>query len=226
MKRQLPLNLPHDPAMGREDFLVTEANHAAHALVSRWPDWPAPWMVLHGPPGCGKSHLAAIWQKTAGAARCEPGALDSGRVPELVAAGTVIVELSGDLPQVPDETALFHLVNYTAERRSFLLLTARAPASAWRVNLPDLRTRLNAMPSAAIAPPDDALLEAVLAKLFRDRQLAVPPAVLNYLVARMERSLDAVRHLAAALDAASLADRRRITIPLAAEVLAGDSGDS
>lgn len=225
MTRQLPLNLPHDPALGADDFLVTEANRAAHALILRWPDWPAPWLLLHGPAGCGKTHLATIWSRATGAVRCDPESLNEERVPELVAAGAVVLDVPGDRPSVQHEAALFHLLNYTAERRASLLLTARAPAGQWRIGLPDLRTRLLAMPSVAIAEPDDALLTAVLAKLFRDRQLNVPPAVLSFLVARMERSLDAARRLVAALDAASLADRRKITVPLAAQVLdAADGG--
>lgn len=219
MTRQLPLNLPHDPALGPEDFLVTEANRAAHALVSRWPAWPAPWVLLHGPAGCGKTHLAAIWARAADAVRCRPEALTTEAVPELAASGAAVLELAGDSPRVPEEAALFHLVNYTAEQGGSLLLTARTAPGGWRLGLRDLRTRVAAMPSAAIAPPDDALLEGVLAKLFRDRQLAAPPAVLNFLLMRMERSLDAARRLVAALDAASLAGRRRITIPLASEVL-------
>lgn len=224
--RQLPLNLPHDPAMGADDFLVTAANETAHALISRWPDWPAPRLLLHGPPGCGKTHLAAIWGRRAGAVRCDAGALNEGLVPELTAAGAVVVEVPGDPPSLPSEAALFHLINYAAECNAPLLVTARAPAGRWRVSLPDLCTRLHAMPSAAIAAPDDALLEAVLFKLFRDRQLDVSPAVLTFLVARMERSLDAARRLAAALDAASLADRRKITVPLAAKVLQRETGRS
>ena len=208
--RQLALDLPHRAAQGREDFLVAPSNAAAVAWIDRWPDWPAAGLALHGPAGSGKSHLAAVWQARSGAVVL-PAEPPSGRV----AAGNCIYE-EGDTRLADRATAeaLFHLYNRLAAAGRHLLLVARTPPARWPVALADLRSRLNALPAVDIRPPDDAMLAGLFAKLFRDRQLSVPGEVILYLVQRIERSCAAVAEAVSALDRASLAERRPITVPL------------
>jgi chromosomal replication initiation ATPase DnaA len=224
--RQLALALPHRPATAREDFLVAPSNALAVAWIDRWPDWPMPGLVVHGPEGCGKSHLAAVW-----AARADATVLDTG---DLVHPGgtpprrgaAVIVEdvdarVAGDGAA---EEGLFHLYNRIVDAKGALLLTGRGAPARWGIALDDLRSRLNALPSAAVSAPDDALLEALFVKHFADRQIRVGRDVVGYLVTRSERSHDAVRRLVARLDRASLADRRTITVRFARRVLETEQG--
>lgn len=215
--RQLALDLPHRPAMAREDFLVAPSNELAVAWIDRWPDWPVGGLVIHGPRGCGKSHLAAVW-----AARAEAGTIRSLDVAGTASSvGAVIVEDADRLVSgyAAAQEALFHLYNRTVGGGGALLLTAcRAPAG-WDIALADLRSRINALPAAAVAAPGDDLLEALLVKHFADRQIRVGHDVVRYLVARTERSHDAVRRLAARLDRAALAGGRTITVRFAREVL-------
>ena len=217
--RQLAFDLPLEPGMGREDFLVTESNRPAFEAVARWPAAPddAHALALVGPPGCGKTHLAEIWRTEQDALRCAPADLSVETVPTLLSRGALVLE---DMPGSRlDETALFHLLNLARQERAFVLFTTTASPAAWPVALPDLRSRLAALPFVELAPPDDALLRAVLVKLFADRQLRVDEKVVSYLLLRMERSLAAAARLVAALDAAALAERRSITRQLAARVL-------
>jgi len=212
---QLPLDLAHRPALGRDDFLVAPANEAAVAWLDRWPNWPAPALVLTGPAGSGKTHLAQVFAARSGALALED--LLAAPLPDLVgAARAVILE---NAMAAPEET-LLHLYNLLAERGGHLLLPAREPPARWGIALPDLRSRLLAAPVAALQPPDDSLLAAVLVKLFADRQLPVGAEVLAYLVPRLERSFDAAARIVAALDRAALAAHRPVTVPLAREVLA------
>lgn len=213
--RQLALDLGHRPALGAEDFLVAPCNEAAVAWIDRWPAWPAPALVVHGPSGCGKSHLASVWQARSAA---HAMAADAARAEslEVSASPAILVE---DADAGLDEEAFLHLYNVVAARRGSLMLTARTPPARWAIGLPDLRSRLVAAPAIAILPPDDALLAAVLRKLFRDRQLPVADEVITYLVTRMERSFDAARRLVAALDAAALSESRAVTVPLVRSVL-------
>ncbi len=214
---QLPLDLAHRPALGRDDFLVAPANAEAVAWLDRWPDWPAPALVLTGPAGSGKTHLAQVFAARSGAVVLLPENLAAARLPELVGrARAAIVEEAAHAP----EAALFHLYNLLAERGGHLLLPAREPPARWGIALADLRSRLLAAPVAELQPPDDILLAAILVKLFADRQLAVGAEVLAYLVPRLERSFDAAARIVAALDRAALAAHRPVTVPLAREVLA------
>lgn len=213
---QLPLALSHPPHYGRESFLPAPSNRVALGLVERWPAWAAPVVVLSGPPGSGKTHLAQIWAERAGAGLISAAEL---RSPALLrsAPGNLALE---DVPtrSIP-ERELFHLINRAREAGASLLLTARAPAAEWSVELPDLRSRLRLSTPVALESPDDDLLRQVLVKLFADRQLVVEKSVADYLLLRTERSLAAVARLVAALDRQALASGRRITRRLAARVL-------
>jgi chromosomal replication initiation ATPase DnaA len=214
---QLALNLGHRTALDHEDFLVAPSNADAVAWLDRWPGWPAPALALHGPAGCGKSHLAQVWRARSHAVLIAGHALVEDRVPEVIdGAGAVVVE---DVDRGAHEEVLLHLYNALAERAGFLLLTGRTAPARWPLVLPDLRSRLKAIPAVAIEPPDDALLAAVMVKMFADRQLAVGVDVVSYLVAHIERSFEAARGVVAALDGAALARRRRVSVRLAREVL-------
>jgi chromosomal replication initiation ATPase DnaA len=217
--QQLVFDLPHRPASGREDFLVSTSNASAVALIDAWPQWPHRAVVLTGPAGAGKSHLVEVWRARAAAFACSGEALGEVSVEAALSAGAVAVE---DIDRgVGDERVLFHLLNLARETRLSLVVTTRLAPGELEIALPDLRSRLRALSMAKIEPPDDALIGALLVKLFADRQLAVAPAVVQFLVARMERSADCARRLVAALDRLALERRRRITRELAVEALAG-----
>jgi chromosomal replication initiation ATPase DnaA len=218
--RQLVFDLAEAPSFDREDFLVTPANALAVRAVEDEAAWPGGKFALIGPPGSGKSHLARVWADAAGARFVTGAALGADAVPALCETGRVAVEdaeaVAGDAGR---EQALFHLHNHLLAAGGRLLLTAGTAPAHWPLVLPDLASRLAATATATIERPDAALLAGVLVKLFADRQLAVPPAVVRYLVPRMDRSLATARDLVAALDARALAERRPVTVALAAEVL-------
>lgn len=213
---QLPLDLPHRPALEREDFWVAPANEAAVQWLDRWPLWPAPALTLTGPPGSGKTHLGHVFARRAGALTITPEAL--GRAAPRDLAGGARAAIVDDADRAAEEP-LLHLYNLLAERDGHLLLLARAAPARWGIGLADLRSRLLAAPVVAVAPPDDALLATLLVKLFADRQLRIGEEVVAYLIPRLERSFAAAQRMVAALDQAALAARRPITVPLAREVL-------
>jgi chromosomal replication initiation ATPase DnaA len=214
--RQLAFDLPNVTAMTRADFFVAPSNVVALQVVEGWQDWPGRKLVLAGPEGSGKTHLAQVWAELAGAVVIDgPHLADVDLAP--LAGQNVVVEDADRLP-ANAEAALFHLHNIVTEGGA-LLLTAKSPPRDWGLGLPDLISRMQAAPLARLEAPDDALLAAVLVKLFADRQVAVPPNVIPYLVSRMPRSIGAARALVMALDAQALAEGRPITRPLAGEVL-------
>lgn len=204
--------------MSEGDFLVAPCNAEAHGWLERWPDWPGPASVIFGPAECGKTHLAHLFAAVSGAVTIAGADLAVADPPRLLDQARAVVVEDCDRGTL-DEAALFHLINLTKETGGFLLLTGREAPSRWGVSLPDLRSRLNAMPALAIGAPDDAVLAAVLVKLFSDRQVRIGEEVVAYLLGRMERSFAAAANLVERLDHAALAGHRAVTVPLARGVL-------
>jgi chromosomal replication initiation ATPase DnaA len=213
---QLPLDLGHRPALGRADFLVAPCNADAVAWLDRWPQWPAPALTLWGPPGSGKTHLAHVFAQRARASFIDPAALATERVPAILGQARTAVL---DNVERAAEEPLLHLFNLLAERNGHLLLVAREAPARRAIAVPDLRSRLVAAPAVAVAAPDEALIGALLIKLFADRQLQIGEELVAYLTLHLERSFAAAQRAVAALDAAALAERRPVTIKLARRVL-------
>jgi chromosomal replication initiation ATPase DnaA len=215
--RQLAFALPHAESFSRDDFLEGPANAAALSLIDSWRDWPNGIMLLTGPEGSGKSHLAAIWAEQAGARSTTARALTAAAVPGALATGALVVEdlNAGEF----DERALFHLMNLAREDQAFVLMTARVPPIALQIELRDLRSRLRAVPVATLLPPDDQLFRALVVKFCADRQLSVDESVVSYLANRIERSSAAIRAAVELLDSEALRLGRPVTRALAAELL-------
>lgn len=218
MIRQLAFDLPNAEAMTRADFLVAPSNQLALQTVEGWQGWPGQKLVLIGPEGSGKTHLARVWAVMAGAETLAGDRLALADLAAMTGARVVVEDADRTAGDAAAEAALFHLHNLVAGTGA-LLLTARTPPRDWGLALPDLQSRLQAAQVARLEAPDDALLSAVLVKLFSDRQVTVPPNLIAYLVSRMRRSIGAARDLVATLDARALAAGRPITRALAGEVL-------
>lgn len=214
---QLALDLPYRTAFGRSDFMVSDSNIAAVERIDRWPDWPSAALVLHGPPGCGKTHLIHVWRENASAFIITGESLTDAIVPRLIQE--VPRQIAVDDAERASESALLHLYNSCIEHQGSLLITACRPPGSWRVVLADLRSRLRAIPVVEIGAPDDSLLGAVLVKHFADRQLHVAPQVIAYLLRRIDRSFAAAEKIVACLDGAALSNGGPVTIALARKVL-------
>ncbi len=215
--RQLTLDWPHDPSYAREDFLEAPGNAEALRAILSWANWPGRMLMLVGPSGAGKSHLGAIWARKAAARVVVAEALSRAPLVELAAAKALLIE---DADRVGDEeAALFHLLNLARESGAHLLLTARGQPDGWGLKTADLVSRLRLAPIVSLGAPDLDLTQAVLFKLFSDRQLMVDPSVVSYVALRIERSLDAARAIVAALDREALAQGKRVTRAMAAQFL-------
>jgi chromosomal replication initiation ATPase DnaA len=196
--RQLLLALDHSVSFAREDFLRGPSNAEALNLVERWPDWPDRIVALIGPQGSGKSHLAAIWAEATGARVLSAKLLPHSDLPAAFATGALVLE---DLEfEGLDERALFHLLNFAREQAANVLITSRSPLTTFPVIIRDLASRMRAVPSAALAAPDDALLRALIVKLAVDRQMAVDESLVSYVANRIERSFAAAHHAVQRLD--------------------------
>ena len=215
--RQLALELSLAPSFREEDFLLAHSNNVALAMLRRWPHWPGRRLIIAGPTGSGKSHLAAIFAQRAQARMLRGGAIRLADVPLLAHAPALVID---DADRAPiEETALFHLLNLMDERGHFVVMTARTAPDAWGLTTPDLLSRLRLAPLVPLEPPDEALVHDVLVKLFADHQLVVEPPVVAWLTRHLERSLGAARAAVQKLDREALALGRRITRPLASTVL-------
>jgi chromosomal replication initiation ATPase DnaA len=219
---QLVLDLSHRPALQAEDFLISSSNRAAADIIDRWPDWPLGALIVVAPARAGKSHLANVWRLKSGATRLLAGTLGEAAVAQAVGA-LLIEDLHGG---IGDERILFHLMNLVSERKLSMLLTSRVPPGELSVDLADLRSRLRALPLVAIAPPDAALLKAVLVKHFADRQLAVEPHVITHIALHIEQSMEAAAGIVEKIDRAAMASHRKVTRALATEILGKCAGRS
>lgn len=216
MARQLRLRLKRPASYDRREFVSGPSNAWALAAVESWPAWRGGCLALVGPAGVGKTHLARSWAEAAGAS-----ILDR-RAPAIAAADGRPVLLEDADRGVPDE-ALFHLINMAVRSGGGLLLTGRAPPVAWPASLPDLRSRLNALPVAEIGEPDDVVLDGALRKFFRERNIRPTPEVVPYLLRRMQRSIPDAREIVRRLDEAADAAGRPVSRALAREIFAEDS---
>ena len=219
--RQLALALDHVENFAREEFLSGPCNEGALQLLDCWPDWPANAIALIGPEGSGKTHLATMWAAAAGARVISGHALGEHELPSALATGALVVE---DGAAATDQRVLFHLINLAREENAFLLFTARTVPSAWPATIPDLVSRLRALPMVTLQAPDDEMLRAVIVKLAADRQLMLDESVVRYLSTRIERSFAAARAAVRALDSEALRQRRPATRALAAEIFGGGGG--
>lgn len=219
MAEQLTFDLARRPALGREDFFVAPANALAVALVDGWPDWPSGKLVLIGPEGSGKTHLAHVFAAETGATILPAEGLADRDIPALTGTPLVVEDVPRIAGEAADEAALFHLHNLALAERCPLLLTGRGEPHLWPLNLPDLKSRMQGTAVARLEDPDDALLTALLTKLFADRQIAPAPDVIPWLLKRIDRTFAAAQAVVARLDAAAMDQRRALTVHLARATL-------
>ncbi len=218
---QIPLDLQHRSALERSDYLVAKSNESAVQWIDRWPNWPAPLLVINGPAASGKTHLAAVWCEKTEAEAIRPEMLLSRTAEQIAQAGEHIM-IDGVDPWLGErdaETTLFHLYNILKEEQRSLLVTMRMAPSHADFAIADLASRWRAAPVATIDPPDDILLASILIKQFSDRQLTVGNEVIQYVLPRMERSFTAARDIASLADRLALAEKRGISVPLLRRVL-------
>jgi DnaA regulatory inactivator Hda len=215
--RQIPLDLGYRPAVGRDDFFVAPGNADAVAWIDRWPQWPAHALALFGPSGCGKTHLAHVFAARASAKVMAIKDVNAASLATVVDSTRAIVLEYSDAPF--DESAVFHLYNALQQTNGWLLFTGRDAPARWDVTLPDLKSRLSSLQAVRIEPPDDDTMQAVLVKLFADRQINVGPDVVAYLSRHMERTFAQARHIVELADRESLAGQRAVTVPLVKSLL-------
>ena len=219
---QIPLDLGHRTALGRKDFIAAPCNKNALLWIDRWPNWPATGLSFYGSPGCGKTHLAEIWRARSGAVQIAATSLRGKDAAEIIldAPALIIENINAAVP----EHTLLHLYNLMGERDGHILFTAIEAPAQMGFRLPDILSRLRAMPAISIADPDDVVLGAAMRKMFEDRQLPVGEDIISFLLARMERSFAAARDIAAEIDRLALAEQRQVTIPLARLALVETEG--
>lgn len=210
---QLRLNLREPQPMRRETFVVSDCNAAAVARVDAWPRWPGGALALVGPAGSGKTHLATAWAARTAAVSV---ALDEAAPVD----GALLVE---DADRALADERLFHLLNRAAVQGHSLLLTARIRPADWTVSLPDLRSRLNALPVAELGEPDDGVLRGILERIFAERLVRPAPELLAYLCARIERSAPAAEAAVERLEQAASDTGRPINRALAQTVFAAEA---
>lgn len=204
------LRLPLERPVAGEAFVTSDSNAEAVRVLARWPDGVGAVLALHGPPGSGKSRLAADWAERVGAVPLN-GAEAALIDPLELEGRPVLLDRAADA----DDESLFHLINLANSGGGALLLVSRSAPRQWSVDLPDLRSRLDAVRAVAIAAPDDAVLSAILRARFAERSITPSDDVIDYLVRRLDRSAETAAAVVERLDAL----HRPVTRVLARQVL-------
>lgn len=220
---QLPLEFAPCPSLGREDFLVAPCNVEATQMVDSWPDWPFFAICIYGEEGCGKTHLANVFANNVSVQDNYPYRIPTIKAQDIrldtphklfARHRCLIVE---DLTAKVNNEAMFHLYNLYRNEGGNILFTAQQAPARLHFKLPDLRSRMNIVPSIEIKAPDDDLLSCLLVKLFMDRQIIISPELLNYIIANMQRSFSFARKIVAEVDRISLSRKRAVTLPIIKE---------
>ena len=229
---QLALDFPHRPSFGRDDFLVASNNKEAVSIVESWPMWPFFAICIYGPSGCGKTHLANVFANNVSKLTNYPyripfvraAQLNMENIHDLFAQNKCLVV--EDLEKLQNQEALFHLYNMYRDEGGNILFTSEIAPARINFSLPDLRSRMNIVPTIEIKEPDDELLSALLVKLFSDRQIIPSPELIKYLLANMQRSFAYAIKLVAEIDNISLSRKRAVNLNIAKEALASLNDDS
>ena len=218
--KQLPFDFDHRPSLGGDDFLVAPSNQEAVSWIDRWPNWPTPFLILCGPPGCGKTHLCNVFMAITGARLLSPEIVKINALTDLLMSNENFVVDNSNLNRFQDfsEELLFHFYNELSLRGGHMLITSKSNPIDWRFGLADLSSRIKSAQMVVIGDPEDDLIRAVLVKLFSDQQVRVEIDVIDYIVTRMERSLESARNFAEAANELALSQKRGITLALARQV--------
>lgn len=222
MSRQLSFDLPARTALGREDFFVAPSNAMAIALLDGWTMWPGGKLIITGPEGSGKTHLAHVWAGATRARIVPATAVTEDAIPQLCNGPLVLEDVQSTAKDIEQQKRLFHLHNLILAEQNPLLITGVGAPSHWRFSLPDLQSRLEGTQNAQLDPPDDALLAAILAKLFNDRGILPKPDVIPYLIGRMDRSFAAARTIVEHLDHVAMTEKKNLSRQFVARVLSAD----
>lgn len=186
---QLILPLKVDTSYEESTFIVADSNKEAYMHVQSWPKWSAHGVIIYGNDGAGKTHLSEIWRNRTNSIQVDL----KGNLADQLSTGSCVVLDDIDIRSF--ERELFHLYNYLKENSGYFILTLKAPVLEYKIDLPDLRSRLLSLPQFEIKEPSDDLLKLISMKVFADHQLRVSPAVIDYIIPRIERSFSALRKL-------------------------------
>lgn len=213
---QLRFGFGFEPDLSRRGFIPAPSNAKALEVIEQWPHWPASILALVGPAGCGKSHLSRIWQDRSDASQIEMPMLNKSAVPDIDGSRPWLLDVPA---KAIDPQAFFHLFNLIKSQKGHLLICSDRPLARWGVALADAQSRLSSVPTFEIKAPEDELLKAILRKHFSDRQVKVESDLLDYLVARMERSASTADRLVEKLDEIAWAEGAPISKKIAKKAL-------
>ena len=214
---QLVFKFPFKTKYFEQDYYVSSNNFAAYRLIESWPNWPDKWVNIYGPKGCGKTHLSNILKKKINLVEIfDAKKIDEDKIYKFAKLDCLIID---NYKNNIDENFFYTILNHFKQLDTYLVVNSLFPIKDMKLELKDLKSRVESFVSLGIELPTDDLLRVIISKSFSDKQIEISPKISEYIIKNIDRSYEKVFKFIKEIDDLSLSSGKSININLIKKVL-------
>ena len=214
---QLTFKFPFSKKYYEQDFFVSNNNFSAFKLIDSWPNWPGKWLNIFGEMGSGKTHLSKILEKKINKAKLIDAKNVDGKLIDNLSDYKCLIIDSYD--NNIEEKLFYSILNHSKQLDNYLLINSNNSIKSLKIKLEDLRSRINSFIFIGIELPTDDLLKVIITKTLSDKQIAISPKLIDFIIKNTERSYEKTIKFIKEIDEVSLSTGKSININLIKKVL-------